>query len=61
MPYTIRYYREGSRLDEEWRGPLSEAKDLAVGAVAVGDADKTEIRDTKGQLIFHYPRITRRA
>lgn len=59
--YTIRYYRDGEQLDREWRGDLSEAKDLVVGYVAVGSADRAEVCDTSGQLIFCYPRITRRA
>lgn len=61
MSYTIRYFRDGEHFEEKWRGLLSEAKDMSVGAVAVGGYDRAEIHDAYGQLIFYFPRITRRA
>jgi hypothetical protein len=58
MTYTITYL-ENSRPtgSEHWAGSFSEAKELAVKAVTTGCAERSEIRDDAGNLMFHHPRV----
>ena len=57
MSYTISYLKSSrSDADEHWKGHLSEAQDLARRSVDDGTCESAEIRDDKGQLLFHYPR-----
>jgi hypothetical protein len=37
------------------------AKDMAKKAVVDGIAERVEIRDGDGHLLYHFPRVTRRA
>ncbi len=62
MPYTISYLNSGRvEADEQWNGDFEEAKRLAKKAVGSGSFGKCEIRDDSGALIFHTPRVLRRA
>jgi hypothetical protein len=63
MSYTISYLRRGRDEigSERWQRGLEEAKAHAKKAVLVGTAERAEIRDESGALVFHYPRITERA
>jgi len=56
MAFTIKYYEAGRPTgDEHWTGIFGEARALAQNAVTTGAAEKVEIRDEAGQLIFQYP------
>jgi hypothetical protein len=56
MTYTILYYQEARPTgDEHWTGIFGEAKALAEHAVETGVADRVEILDEAGQLVFHHP------
>lgn len=56
MTYTIRYYQDARPTgDEHWTGIYGEAKALAENAVATGAAERVEILDEAGQLVFHHP------
>ena len=59
MTYTIRHF-EGDRPtgDEHWTGIFGEAKALAENAVATGSAQRVEVLDEAGQLVFHYPPLS---
>lgn len=58
MTYTIRYYQDARPTgDEHWTGIFGEAKALAENAVGSGTADRVEILDEAGQLLFHYPAL----
>jgi hypothetical protein len=63
MAYTINYFRQGriDWADDPWRGTLEEAQAATKNAVASGTAERAEIRDEHGDLVFHCPRILRRA
>jgi hypothetical protein len=63
VAYTINYFKQ-SRLewaDDPWRGTLEDAQATAENAVASGTAERVEVRNEHGDLVFHYPRTTRRA
>jgi hypothetical protein len=56
MTYTIRYFQDGRPTgDEHWTGIYGEAKALAENAVTTGTAERVEILDATGQLVFHHP------
>lgn len=58
MTYTIRYYQDARPTgDEHWTGIYGEAKALAENAVASGSADRVEILDEAGQLVFQHPSL----
>jgi hypothetical protein len=62
MAYTVVYIqKETVSGTEPWPGKLIDAQDLAHKAVANGAADRVEIRDENGELVFRHPRATRRA
>ena len=59
MTYTIRYYQDARPTgDEHWTGIYGEAKALAENAVETGAADRVEILDEAGQVVFHHPPLT---
>jgi hypothetical protein len=59
MTYTIRYFQDSRPTgDEHWTGIYGEAKALAENAVESGAADRVEIVDEAGQLVFHHPPLT---
>ena len=41
---------------ETCRGQLGTAKGMAISAVDKGIAERAEVRDVNGKLVFHYPR-----
>ena len=56
MTYTIRYFQDSRPTgDEHWTGIFGEAKALAMNAVESGAADRVEILEEAGQLVFHHP------
>ena len=62
MPYTMVYIRkEKVSGTDPWPGKLIDAQDLAHKAVTNGAADRVEIRDENGELVFRHPRAARRA
>ena len=62
MSYTIDYLTDDRVTgSEHWTDSLELARDLAKESVASGTADRVEIRDESGALVFHHPRITRHA
>lgn len=61
MPYSISYLHRGENVaTESWDRGLEEAKAVAKRAVLVGTAERSEIRDADGKLIFHFPRVMKR-
>jgi hypothetical protein len=59
MAYLIRYFQNSRPTgDEHWTGIFGEAKALAGNAVKTGAAQRVEILDEDGQIVFHYPRIS---
>ena len=44
---------------ETCRGQLGTAKGMAISAVDRGLAERAEVRDVNGKLVFHYPRTFR--
>lgn len=57
MIYTIALMRGAQVLAvETLRGEPDIAKALSKALVEKGDADRTEVRDVNGSLIYHYPR-----
>ena len=62
MPYTLVYIqKEKVSGTEPWPGKLIDAQDHAHKAIANGAADRVEIRDGNGELVFRHPRAGRRA
>ena len=61
MEYTLSYIQRGKASTEAWVGSFAEAKAHAKKAVLLGSADRTEIRDNAGKLVFHYPRVLHHA
>ena len=63
MPYVISYMQNGGSLigSEAWPRGFEEAKAHAKKAVLVGTAERVEIRDEGGSLVYHYPRVMRPA
>jgi hypothetical protein len=60
MIYTITFQKGSRRAGSETcRGMLDVAKAIAMAAVEKGAADRAEVRDINGKLIFHYPRTFR--
>jgi hypothetical protein len=57
MIYRITYYSGAMAAgDDTCNGSLERAKELAVGAVESGIAQRTEVRDLNRILHFHFPR-----
>ena len=63
MSYSIDSYLKGElRAKEAWGGmTFTAAQDHAKAMVETGIADRVEVRDEAGQLLFHFPRVTRGA
>ena len=56
MTYTIRFYHEGRPTgDELWTAIFGEAKAIAENALQTGAADRAEVLDEDGQLVFELP------
>ena len=58
--YRIIYTKRAEVTSEVCSGGLAEASEKAKQVVASQDADRAEIRTTKGVLLRQYPRATRR-
>lgn len=55
MIYTISHFQgTGETWKSACRGKLETAKATAVAAVEQGKADRTEVRDINGRLVFSY-------
>ena len=55
--YTIVHIERSQPIRRETcRGRLNTAKDMAIAAVEKGIAERAEVRDVNGKLVFHYPR-----
>jgi hypothetical protein len=60
MTYAIDLLEGGrSAATEYWPGRFDAAKEQAKNAVLTGCAERVEIRDESGKLLFHYPRTMR--
>jgi hypothetical protein len=60
MTYAIDLLERGrSAATEYWASGFDSAKEYARNAVVTGCAERAEIRNESGKLLFHYPRITR--
>gem|GEM_PF-6986801 len=58
MSYAITYIHLGDLVASEcWQRGFEEAKAHAKKAVLVGNAQRVEIRDQPGKLVFQYPRV----
>ena len=59
MTYNIGYF-VNSRLTatESWDGTFSAAQEMARKAVESGTAERVEIRESDGALVFHHPRVS---
>jgi hypothetical protein len=56
MSYSIRYQqRPGGAESQHWTASLIEAKQHAIDAVRSGTAERAEIRDALGKVVFEYP------
>ena len=56
MAYTISYLQNSLETgSEHWTDTLAAAQDRARTAVALGAADRVEVRDETGSLVFHHP------
>lgn len=57
MPYNIIYLRAEKKLgNTPWNNSLEKAVEHAKFQMNVHKADRVEIRDDCGALVFHYPR-----
>lgn len=62
MPYTVHYLVNSRETgSEEWDGFLFLAHAHARQSVAKGVADRVEIRNQAGSLVFQHPRVLSRA
>ena len=60
MTYAIDLLERGrSAATEYWAGGFDVAMERAKNAVLTGCAERAEIRDESGKVLFHYPRIMR--
>ena len=60
MTYAIDLLIRGrSAATEYWASRFDDAKVYAKNAVLTGCAERVEIRDESGKLLFHYPRTMR--
>jgi hypothetical protein len=60
MTYAIDLLERGrSAATEYWAGGFDAAKEHAENAILTGCAERVEIRDERGKLLFHYPRTMR--
>ena len=60
IPYEIIYFKGGKRNGQTCPGNLVDARKLARESVK-GGADRVEVRNAFGDLMFEYPEITHRA
>ncbi len=62
MVYDIIFLREERVLSSiPWDKGLQSAKTHAKDYIAIRQADRVEVRDESGTLVFHHPRTLRRA
>lgn len=62
MIYTIRFMRDEIVLGETpWDSGLGEAKTHAREHMEINQADRVEVRDESGSLVFQHPRALRNA
>jgi len=58
--YKLHYFEGGREVaSETWRYSLREAKSKAEEIVAYEFAERVEVRDKTGKLLFDYPQVTR--
>ena len=58
--YKIIYHRATGVAADLWPGPFSSARAHAKEAVDKGNAERAEVRDEAGQMVFEYPKTLRR-
>lgn len=62
MTYKIDFFLKGKLVrSDSSTADFKLAKDAAALAVKSCEADRTEVRDGNGDLMFHFPRMMRRA
>lgn len=63
MPYHITYLAQSRLIGSETQIDMSfsRATEQAVRAVQSGVAERAEVRDDDGRLLYHFPRVLRRA
>ncbi|MDB5439132.1 MAG: hypothetical protein JWM33_1559 [Caulobacteraceae bacterium] len=61
MTYRILSLAGGAVDAIEQTGSLETARLLAMNYVKDGAAERAEVRDDAGALVFHYPGVTRNA
>jgi hypothetical protein len=60
MAYAIDFFERGqSAVTEHWPRGFDAAKEHAKNVVLTGCAERAEIHDESGKLLFHYPRTLR--
>ena len=60
MTYAIDLLQGGrSAVTEYWPQRFDAAKEYAKNAVLTGGAERAEIHDESGELLFYYPRTLR--
>ena len=59
VPYTVSYTTGGMVEAERWVGKLSVAEAVAKRAVTECRAERVEIRNRAGELLFRYPPVWR--
>jgi hypothetical protein len=56
MSYSIRYQQTPAGPESQhWTASLIEAKQHATEVVRSGTAERAEIRDANGKVVFRYP------
>lgn len=57
MAHNIIFIRSGKEIGKTpWNLGFEKAKDHALFNMKVHNADRVEIRDDNGKLVFHHPR-----
>jgi hypothetical protein len=55
MELIIRYYKDGQATEERWNSyKLAEAEEIVRNWIEDGSADLVEIRNDRGELVFHH-------
>jgi len=58
MTFTVHYFKSGGHVAvERWLGKLPLAEAVARQAVASKSAERVEIRNANGKLVFEHPRV----
>ena len=55
IEYTVSYFQHDNAVSKPWTGSFLEAQAHAKHSVLLGHAERIEIRDKDGWLVFQYP------